>query len=189
LTESIGGEVRYVMVSFDDIRNLLPEYQDYENINPDTSGEMTQKESGYIGEILQEAAMRKRCNVIIDGTLSNSKWYIKHIHKLRESFPHYDIGILYVTAPPNMVQERILQRHRKVPSHIVQRIQQNVPQSMTKLSHRVDIFFEVRNAEAPVLRKIDVRDATCKYEVNEKYVKEFLQGTLQVRKCDSKHEL
>ena len=92
---------------------MLPEYQTYLIQNPETAGELTQKEAGLISEIIIQIALSdlKGLNVVVDGSLSDSKWYTNYFHKLRHSYgSNLNIGIVHVTAPLEIIINRITQR-------------------------------------------------------------------------------
>jgi hypothetical protein len=40
---------------------------------------MTQKEAGYVAEVLTEAALKRGLSVIVDGSLQDVEWHVKYI--------------------------------------------------------------------------------------------------------------
>lgn len=92
--------LHFVLVDPDEIRQHLPEYHLYlETDQPEMAGELTQKEAGYISEILTMAALLAGKNVLVDGSLRDADWYSKYIQRLRIDFPILRISILHVLAP------------------------------------------------------------------------------------------
>lgn len=96
----------FVSVDPDEIRRELPEFLNYIHINPLLAGEMTRKEAGYISELITLAALRKGKNVLVDGSLRDTEWYSLYFSNLREEYASLRIGILHVTAPPELVLQR-----------------------------------------------------------------------------------
>jgi predicted kinase len=96
----------FVRVNPDDIRRLLPEFAFYIQEDPDNAGELTNKEAGYIAEILTLAGLRSGKNVIVDGSLRCSTWYRNYFARLRLDFPSLRIAIIHVTAPREAVFQR-----------------------------------------------------------------------------------
>ena len=180
----------FITIDPDEIRNLLPEYQYYihqynqqpqnsstTNTSTSTSavqyssmmeyaGEYTRKESGYICEILVQIALQNGCNVLMDGSLRDYKWYMEHFKSLRAQYQYNDggsngsntngntsngikIGIIHVQAPKDAILERARLRskitRRIVPSHVLEESIVMVPKSVKILSQPVDFFVELYN--------------------------------------------
>lgn len=96
----------FVRVDPDVIRRCLPEYALYLHTKPETAGQLTNKEAGYIAEIVIQAGLQAGKNVIVDGSLRNSQWYKEHFQQLRQDFPKLKIAILHITAPREAVFRR-----------------------------------------------------------------------------------
>lgn len=64
----------FVRVDPDAIRRYLPEYHLYVQQNPEQAGELTNKEAGFIAEILTLAGLQSQKNVIVDGSLRRVNW-------------------------------------------------------------------------------------------------------------------
>jgi len=139
----------FVGVDPDVVRRYLPEYNDYVVTNPGEAGELTRKESGYIVEILTEAALREGKNVLVDGSLRDHEWYAGYIGRLRASYPNLRIAILHVTAPSTVVLDRARRRGdetgRYVPESLLRETLESVPKSVKILSPLVDYVAEFDN--------------------------------------------
>ena len=96
----------FVQVNPDAIRRYLPEYHLYIKTNPDMAGELTNKEAGYIAEILTLAGLQRNFNVLVDGSLRRSEWYRGYFARLRKEFPNICIAIIHVTAPRESIFRR-----------------------------------------------------------------------------------
>jgi len=98
-----GGVVK---VNADAIRRYLPEYHLYIETNPDLAGDLTNKEAGYIAEILALAGLKAGRNILVDGSLRCAAWYRQYFSKLRREFPGLRLAIIHVTAPREAIFER-----------------------------------------------------------------------------------
>ena len=97
---------QFVTVDPDAIRHQLPEYGTYVKLCPDRAGDLTRKESGMIAEILVKVALEQGRNVLVDGSLRNSSWYLKYFEWLRSEYKNIRIAIFHVTAPRHVILSR-----------------------------------------------------------------------------------
>ena len=74
----------FVRVDPDTLRAMLPEIASYQHIAPATAGYLTQKEVGYMSEILTLDALNEGKNVLVDGSLRDANWYLNYIKKLKK---------------------------------------------------------------------------------------------------------
>ena len=141
----------FVQVDPDNIRFLLPEFTEYIKIDPATAGYMTQKEVGYLTEILTLDALRKKKNVLEHGSLRNVTWYSLHIDYLRKNFPSVKLAIIRVTASSETILARAARRAqvtgRLVPAEIMQEAIDQVPKSMRVLIPKVDYAVTFSNED------------------------------------------
>ncbi len=98
----------FVKVDPDEIRRQLPEFMLYASLCPEDAGERTNKECGYISEIITLAGLESGKNVLVDGSLRDSEWYKLYFKMLREKYSHLKIAILHVVAPREAVFQRAL---------------------------------------------------------------------------------
>jgi hypothetical protein len=89
----------FVKVNSDAIRRYLPEYHLYIETNPGLAGDLTNKEAGYIAEILALAGLHAGKNILVDGSLRCASWYRAYFDRLRREFPGLRLAIIHVTAP------------------------------------------------------------------------------------------
>ncbi|KAL3917456.1 MAG: hypothetical protein SGILL_004704 [Bacillariaceae sp.] len=139
----------FVMVDPDEIRRLLPEFHMYVNENPELAGELTNKEAGFIAEILTLAALQGGKNVMQDGSLRDSDWYQTYFERLRGDFPKVRQAIIHVTAPREAVFQRAESRAkmtgRVVPRELLETAMEQVPRSVDILAPLVDYYAEISN--------------------------------------------
>jgi len=139
----------FVVVDPDEIRRLLPEFHIFVNENPELAGELTNKEAGYIAEILTLAALQSGKNVLQDGSLRDSDWYQKYFQRLRREFPKVRQAILHIVAPREAVFERAEHRAqmtgRVVPRKLLEEAMEQVPRSVEILTPIVDYYAKINN--------------------------------------------
>lgn len=73
-------------------------------------GTMCHRESAYMQEIAQEAALENSQNIWVDGSLRDGRWFKKVFTNLRERFPTYRIGIFYVYSSEEIIRKRVASR-------------------------------------------------------------------------------
>ena len=141
----------FVRVDPDDIRHHLPEFKTYAFIEPELAGERTRKEAGMISEILTLAALEKGHNVLVDGSLRDYSWYHSYFRRLKRQYSPLRIGIVHITAPPQVVHARAASRAKQtgrvIPHSTLEDSLRQVPQSVRQLSPLVDFYAQLHNAE------------------------------------------
>ena len=110
---------------------------------------MTHQESGYVQEITLEAGLKQSKNLWVDGSLRNMQYFKMKFAEIRHRFPEYRIGILHVDAPKEAVLARALARGkitgRFVPEELLLAALEQVPKSVTELSHWADYSATINN--------------------------------------------
>ena len=90
-----------VPIDADLFKAALPEWAGYVSRDPLTAGFHTRRESGYLVELAQEASLRARQHVWVDGSLRDGEWYQQVFARIRARHPAYRIAILWSpTATP-----------------------------------------------------------------------------------------
>lgn len=156
----------FVKVDPDSLRELLPETDEYIKRNPMSAGFLTQKEVGYIAEVLTMDGLKLGKNVLIDGSLRDAEWYRFYITSLRQQFPTLKIAILYVTASVETIlkraHKRALKTGRVVPEEIILETISMLPSSLEKLTPLVDYVAAFENEDTP--RFVYSYEGGIKYE-------------------------
>lgn len=141
----------FVVVDPDEIRRQLPEFQGYLRRSAEQAGALTRKEAGMMAEILTEAALERGQNVLKDGSLRDAKWYRNYFTDLRQLIPGIRLGIIHVTAPLDVILDRVKERAeetgRIVPKEVLQKTAEQVPRSVGILQEYVDFFLEIDNSD------------------------------------------
>lgn len=160
-----------VWVDPDTIRCYLPEFAEYCKHEPQIAGQMTNKESGYIAEILTHAALMDGKHVIVDGSLRDHAWHSVYFDRLRSDYHNLRIAIISVTAPfedvLRRVEERAIRTGRVVPIDILMDSFKTVPISVNILKSKVDLFVEFTNRSDDGEIKIVVEGSNKRYGLNE----------------------
>mmetsp|Transcript_56530 Transcript_56530/g.132578 ORF Transcript_56530/g.132578 Transcript_56530/m.132578 type:complete len:695 (+) Transcript_56530:94-2178(+) len=159
-----------VHVDPDGFKLMMPEWPGYVEVNPEGAGTSCHMESCFMMEIAQEAAMQKRQNVWIDGSLRNAEFYAQQFTQVRARFPFYRIAIFYVTAPEATIRERIKHRAeatgRDVPEHLIQASLASMDKSLNTLTPLCDFVVRISNEGAiPVLKACETIDTSGAWQV------------------------
>ncbi|KAJ1429856.1 zeta toxin-domain-containing protein [Ochromonadaceae sp. CCMP2298] len=143
----------FVNVDPDAIRALLPEVPQYNAVDDQRTGHLTQKEVGYISEVLSYDALTKGRNVLVDGSLRNAHWYMEYFRNLRAEFPIVKIAILQVAAPVETVLRRAAKRAlvtgRVVPEDVILDSIRSIPESFRLLSPSAEFVATFINEDDP----------------------------------------
>jgi hypothetical protein len=114
----------FVLVNMDIIRELLPESPVYKKECPERYGELTQRESGTIAELLIHLSLRRGRNIIIDSSMLQLDWQEKYLNQLRIEYVNVKMLLVHVTADPETIRTRALRRFscsgRFVPHHLIE---------------------------------------------------------------------
>ena len=149
----------------DMFKTHFPEWQGYLSSAMCEAGSRTRRESGYLVEIAQQAAMAARKHVWVDGSLRDGEWYASELQRVREAHPGYRLAIVYVKADDDVVLERVRRRAemtgRAVPEAEVRDSLARVPKSVEVLCPLVDFLAVIDNTsdDAPELKKYCDADA------------------------------
>lgn len=126
-----------VRVDPDEIRELIPEYHVYNSINASTAGILTQKEVGYVSEVIVNVSLYNGHSIIVDGSLQDHEWYKEYFFQLRRLHPLLRIGIIEVRASLQTCLSRAASRaqltDRRVPHVIIKDAHIKIPISVSKL--------------------------------------------------------
>lgn len=146
----------FVLVDPDRVRWALPEMQSYVDFDRTTAGAKTNKESGYVCEIIVREALRQSKPVFVDGSLTQWEWYSEEFRRIRTNHPTYKIGIIRVFADKHAVFARAAARGKKtgrvVPDEVLLKAFKESPESFRRLAPLADWSMEVDNrGETPAI--------------------------------------
>jgi hypothetical protein len=141
----------FVKVDPDSLRELLPETPEYIERNPTTAGRLTQKEVGYVAEVLTLDALQQGKNVLVDGSLKDADWYLAYFQTLRHQFPRLKIAILHVMAKKETILARCRRRAettgRVVPEEVIISAMEAIPNALRALAPKVNYFATFENED------------------------------------------
>ena len=141
----------YLWIDSDKIRYELPEMDGFIHDNPQTAGTKTQKESGFIKEIILSEALKQNKNLIVDGTLISLVRHKDLFESIRKDHPQYTIEIIWVVASMEQIQKRIQKRGeetgRFVPIKHVEHAYREVPKTVKALTPLVSKVITIDNDE------------------------------------------
>ena len=142
---------RHVHIDADIFRSRLPEWDNYTSRNFENAGLLTQSESGFCVEILQEAALCARRNIWIDGSLRNIDWYSKVFGDVRKRFPEYRLALFVIEASEAVVLKRARSRaqttRRHIPEEEIIDSLAAFPRATAQLGPKTDLFARILNNE------------------------------------------
>jgi hypothetical protein len=145
----------FVRIDPDEIRTRLPEFKTYSVRNPNTAGRLTQKEVGYISEVMTLNALEEGKNALVDGSLRDREWYDSYITKLKSLFPKLKIAIIQVTASDDNVLVRAKKRAevtgRVVPEEVILQASKAIPGSVEELKRHADFMAVFNNDDVPTM--------------------------------------
>lgn len=148
-------EIPLVYIDCDEIKSLIPEYEDYKRFNVNKAAYYVHDESSDIAAELLEQAIRKKKNILYDGTMKNLKKYRKLVGDLSNN--GYYITLNVVDVPIPIARERAKVRaektHRDVPDDILVESHQKVPITFKVIKELVDEYglFDTSNTTNDVL--------------------------------------
>jgi len=123
-------------------KTAMPEWDGYVALDPMSAGQRTQRESGYLVEIAQAAAMAERRHIWVDGSLRDLNWYRAVFGSIRRDHPAYRLAILHVTASEEQIFARVRRRGEETGRYVgeaeVRDSLERVPRSTRALVPLVD---------------------------------------------------
>lgn len=140
----------FTLVDPDAIRSSLPEYNSYVLRDRDSAGERTQREVGYLSEVMVLNALENGGSVVLDGSLRDEHWFRLYIRNMRKRYSRLRIGILHISAPLETCIQRMYRRAsttgRVVPEHLIRQMYAQVNGSVESLRTLVDFFLRIDNS-------------------------------------------
>jgi hypothetical protein len=142
----------FVVIDPDEIKSALPENTAFLARDPAAAASLLHHESVLIAEICEAAALDAGADVLVDGSLRDVDWYSALFRQYRADFPSYQIAILHITAPAELVKERArcraLATRRIIPPRILDAAIEQTPRSIEVLSTMVDETITIDNGSS-----------------------------------------
>lgn len=135
----------------DHFKLVMPEWAGYTTHARLEAGTMCHKESAFLQEIAQEAALRASQHVWVDGSLRDFVWYTQLFAEVRKTHPKYRIALIYVHCSPQELFRRIKKRGREtgrwIPEEKARQSLKDTRVTIGVLSHQVDFVAMIDNEE------------------------------------------
>ncbi|MCY7433134.1 zeta toxin family protein [Bacillus safensis] len=164
-----------ICIDCDDIKTLIPEYEDIKRYNLETAAFYVHDESSDIGDFLLEKCVQERKNFIYDGTMKNLIKYKKLIELLHEHA--YNIMATVVDVPIETALERnqvrFMETGRKVPEEILVKSHKEVPKTfdvIKEMVHEYVLYDTSETVPNPITEKTEDGNVTI---YNEKRLEQF----------------
>jgi hypothetical protein len=158
---SILDVSQFLWIDPDSIKEEIPEYAELKKSAPEDAATLVHKESGHIQEKLFEAALRSKKNIIVDGSLRAKDWWTSEFNRIKQSYPEYSISIVSVSAPEEVLLQRVEARGRVtgrlIPSELVLETSRAVRESVNHLSTFTDSTIEIDNGITPTIKSVRIK--------------------------------
>jgi len=139
---------KFLKIDPDMLKNELPEMSGYLQADPATAATKVHRESTQMADVLLEHALLDRVDILVDGSLRDVDYYKQLFLRIRNEYD-YRIGIILVTADPEIIHERASQRAEKtgrsVPDDLIDESIEQVPRSVKELTPFANVVFEIEN--------------------------------------------
>lgn len=151
-------------------------------------------------EVAQAAAMEKRQNIWVDGSLRDAGFYEQVFRRIRQTHPHYRVSIFYITASEHTIRQRIKvraeQTGRDVPEHLIVASLQAMDKSLNTLTPLCDFVARINNeGHEPTLVAFETVDTKGNWRViSDRFARTYFdpssfpqsKPTLRLRTLDSR---
>ncbi|PEX49241.1 Zeta toxin [Bacillus cereus] len=129
-------------IDCDEIKLLIPEYENVKQYNEETAAVYVHDESSDIARELMEECIAGKKNFLYDGTMKNLKKYQHLIQHLKEN--GYNIVVTVVDVPLDEAKKRayvrFLETGRSVPIQIIEESHREVPKTFYVIKDMVDEY-------------------------------------------------
>ncbi|MCM2282639.1 MAG: zeta toxin family protein [Bdellovibrionaceae bacterium] len=107
----------HVFIDIDAVRERIPEFQAFNEENRQTTATRTQKEAGYIAELIFWRAILSGRSVVFNSSLKNTEFAQTLLAKIRRKAPTYRdrLSLLFIRADLPIVLARVHDRNRVDP--------------------------------------------------------------------------
>ncbi|MGA6580819.1 zeta toxin family protein, partial [Providencia sp. NPDC089923] len=147
----------FILIDADEIKNSLPEYEDFKNNQCHNASDYVHEESSDIVEMLIEDAIQINGNFIYDATMSKYEKYKDLIRRLKGN--NYYVFIIFIDADVDIALERVGARFinadgsigRYVSEDVVKETNSNSAKTFLRIFEDVDGYTLINNNEEPII--------------------------------------
>ncbi|GAB6259321.1 zeta toxin family protein [Peribacillus sp. N1] len=133
------NHIPLVCIDCDEIKLLIPDYENVKKYNEETAAFYVHDESSDIAEALLKRCIQEKKNLIYDGTMKNLNKYKRLVEYLIEN--EYNITVTVVDVPIEIAKERaevrFLETGRRVPDGIIEESHREVPKTFVAIKEMV----------------------------------------------------
>jgi len=137
------------IVDIDEIKEHIPEYAEYKQMNPGKAAELVHKEAYDIGMKLLHQLMKKRKNFIFESTMARTRKFVTLVNDLK--MLDYEVHAYIVYVPLLVMKKRAEKRAqltgRKVPDRVIENTYKLAPKTCMAIKDRLDSFQVFDNSQ------------------------------------------
>lgn len=132
-----------IVIDSDEIKQKLPEYQDWLRRDANRAASIVHDESSDIANQLYDRCIAKNLNMIYDGTMKSAEKYNRLITVAKQN--GYSVSAVLADVPLNEALRRAEIRfqieQRRVPDEVIRESHELVPATFHQLKDRLDSFY------------------------------------------------
>jgi predicted ABC-type ATPase len=148
----------FIYSDSDRIKELIPEYETFKRVDPAGAATFIHRESSHIAEKLFDEAIRRKKNIFVDTSFSDKDSYVKFFKNFRVEHPEYSTMVISVSAPREIMTQRIEERGRItgrfVPQEVFDRMARGSADTVPAVLQMLDGAIIIDNATQPEIRTI-----------------------------------
>lgn len=166
-----------VIIDSDEIKEHIPEYEQFQKEHPLLAARYVHDESSDISSSLLQQTMNDGFALIYDGTMKNVEKYQNIIKDLKSK--GYFVTLIIVDVPIEIAKERnkvrFMETGRMVPESILMETHQAIPSSYLALKDYADEYYlyDTRNGEPVLIAEKNQENGEIVYE--SELLEEFLK--------------
>lgn len=134
--------IRAATIDPDEIKERIPEFNDFKKAYPEHAAELVHKESTDIGALALEKLIKSGKSFVLDGTLRGKDRVEKLVDKLKKA--GYQVHVYVADVPLEVAKARSDERAkltgRVVPHEIIEATHRSVPKTIEGLKHKFDSY-------------------------------------------------
>lgn len=139
----------YIYIDPDRIKYELIEARHYIAKDPVNAGSLLHMESTYISLLLQYVCFDAGYQMIVDGSMRETAWFISYIKWINVNYTQYIIGIIQVKADLDIVLQRCHKRGKStgriISPDLIKNIHSTIQSSFDTLKFKVDFYMVIDN--------------------------------------------
>lgn len=139
----------FVILDFDEMRDLLPEYQKQLLMNPKKAGDLVQDQVATMMELAFTRSLKEGRSIIYDGSLRATQYYSELINELRKCHSEYSLEQIHLSVDDEVLRDRVNSRNQQEQRQVTELMaiesQSQSMETYKKLSSTLDRSIHIRN--------------------------------------------